>query len=306
MYLLMICSFVGGTLQGIGILFVIGLSLYLYLNYLDQESLRKRKYRSLFEFSAKCQARKSELEKLSEYNFDKELKKIFNDPKELELAIDNKLEYESIRNTRQEEVEQIFKVNRKIGYTYENAIFEIFGLDKTISIEQLRSRIYSYYVYDEIQCNKLIEIWKKNNLLRIYRGECEVGFILTDKQYKLTDDDLTRDEWIGKNLNNLNNKEIITCECEYENTISFEDYCDQFNLQKSNLEIAQMPEGDFVVIANDNMIFSIDDGLKGKNLQQTIAMVSTVSLEVGVPKAGSKRLPCLLESKHKWETLDLF
>ena len=51
--------------------------------------------------------------------------------------------------------------------------------------------------------------------------------------------------------------------------------------------------------------------LKGSTLQETVNNLRSVNLTLGIPHAGSKdnagrpSLPCIMESKSDWESIDL-
>lgn len=192
--------------HNIGVMSVIALAFYLYLRRLSNNERKKEENRTLARFSNKGEeVLKKEL---SEFEFDKELKKVFRDSKEKEAAINKKREYDEWHLAYQLANEQKQKENRKFGYKYENDIFEIFNIDDELSTMEIIIRISDHYNIHTSEAEDILELWHRNSLLSYSRKNdiYSIGLILTSEYFSLTESDLTRSKWLK-----INNKEL-----EYE------------------------------------------------------------------------------------------
>jgi len=192
--------------HNIGVMSVIALAFYLYLRRLSNNERKKEENRTLARFSNKGEeVLKKEL---SEFEFDKELKKVFRDSKEKEAAINKKREYDEWHLAYQLANEQKQKENRKFGYKYENDIFEIFNIDDELSTMEIIIRISDHYNIHTSEAEDILELWHRNSLLSYSRKNdiYSIGIILTSEYFSLTESDLTRSKWLK-----INNKEL-----EYE------------------------------------------------------------------------------------------
>jgi len=192
--------------HNIGVMSVIALAFYLYLRRLSNNETKKEENRTLARFSNKGEeVLKKEL---SEFEFDKELKKVFRDSKEKEAAINKKKEYDERHLAYQLANEQKQKENRKFGYKYENDIFEIFNIDDELLTMEIIIRISDHYNIHATEAEDILELWHRNSLLSYSRKNdiYSIGLILTSEYFSLTENDLTRSKWLK-----INNKEL-----EYE------------------------------------------------------------------------------------------
>lgn len=192
--------------HNIGVMSVIALVFYLYLRRLSNNERKKEENRTLARFSNKGEeVLKKEL---SEFEFDKELNKVFRDSKEKEAAINKKREYDERHLAYQLANEQEQKENRKFGYKYENDIFEIYNIDDELSTMEIIIRISDHYNIHTSEAEDILELWHRNSLLSYSRKNdiYSIGLILTSEYFSLTESDLTRSKWLK-----INNKEL-----EYE------------------------------------------------------------------------------------------
>lgn len=192
--------------HNIGVMSVIALAFYLYLRRLSNNETKKEENRTLARFSNKGEeVLKKEL---SEFEFDKELKKVFRDSKEKEAAINKKREYDERHLAYQLANEQKQKENRKFGYKYENDIFEIFNIDDELLTMEIIIRISDHYNIHASEAEDILELWYRNSLLSYSRKNdiYSIDLILTSEYFSLTESDLTRSKWLK-----INNKEL-----EYE------------------------------------------------------------------------------------------
>ena len=189
--------------HNIGVMSVIALAFYLYLRRLSNNERKKEENRTLARFSNKGE---EVLKKqLSEFEFDKELNKVFRDSKEKEPAINKKREYDERHLANQLANEQEQKENRKFGYKYENDIFEIYNIDDELSTMEIIIRISDHYNIHTSEAEDILELWHRNSLLSYSRKNdiYSIDLILTSEYFSLTESDLTRSKWLK-----INNKEL--------------------------------------------------------------------------------------------------
>ena len=148
----------------------------------------------------------------------KEIDKIIKDPKERQASI-NQI------NSREENKEKAWqeeREKRKIGYKYQNEIFEIFDTNRELSYNELHAKIELKFRLKQEEANKLLKLWKKNKLIeKCYWNskKWEVGAVLTSDIYSIDKNDMTRDKWLILN-NKILNPESIE-EKEYEDDLPF-------------------------------------------------------------------------------------
>lgn len=87
---------------------------------------------------------------------------------------------------------------------------------------------------------------------------------------------------------------------------SFEDFIDG---RKASVSLTT--NGSQVLTINGAVSATIIGELKGSTLQETVNNLRAVNLTLGIPHPGSKdnagrpSLPCIMESKSDWESIDL-
>lgn len=139
---------------------------------------------------------------LPDHEFQKKLRKILQDPKEKQQALDRIAQIER----KKEEEQQERRNMRKVGYKYDTDIFEIFDTDPVLGQEVLLKEIKHRYNTDDHQAMKLLKIWNENGLISEtdWKSKAwEVGNVLTLDLYKIDPMDLTRQTWLeqqGKTL----------------------------------------------------------------------------------------------------------
>lgn len=137
----------------------------------------------------------------------KEIDKIIKDPKERQASI-NQI------NSREENKEKAWqeeREKRKIGYKYQNEIFEIFDTNRELSYNELHAKIELKFRLKQEEANKLLKLWKKNQLIKkCYWNlkKWEVGAVLTSDIYSIDKNDMTRDKWLILNNKTLNPESI--------------------------------------------------------------------------------------------------
>ncbi len=95
-----------------------------------------------------------------------------------------------------------------------------------------------------------------------------------------------------------------------QNTFSgfqaFEDFVDG-----RRASVSLTTNGSHVLTINGAVSATIINTLKGSTLQETVNNLRSVNLTLGIPHKGSKdnagrpSLPCIMESKSDWESIDL-
>lgn len=87
---------------------------------------------------------------------------------------------------------------------------------------------------------------------------------------------------------------------------SFEEF-----LNGRKASISQTTNGSQVLTINGAVSATIINELKGSTLQETVNNLRAVNLTLGIPHPGSKdnagrpSLPCIMESKSEWESIEL-
>ena len=75
--------------------------------------------------------------------------------------------------------------------------------------------------------------------------------------------------------------------------------------------VSMTTNGSQVLTINGTVAATIINSLKGSTLQETVNNLRAVNLTLGIPHPGSKdnagrpSLPCIMESKSDWESIDL-
>lgn len=95
-----------------------------------------------------------------------------------------------------------------------------------------------------------------------------------------------------------------------QNTFAgFQAFEDFVNGRKAS--VAMTTKGSQVLTINGAVSATIIGALKGSTLQETVNNLRSVNLTLGIPHAGSKdnagrpSLPCIMESKSDWESIEL-
>ena len=85
---------------------------------------------------------------------------------------------------------------------------------------------------------------------------------------------------------------------------NFDDYCAANNMVAKNIKLVVTTKGFQLLAHRGTVIATIHNELKGRTPQQTAQNIAAVNLTFGIPHDNG--LPCLLENKSDWETIDLF
>lgn len=85
---------------------------------------------------------------------------------------------------------------------------------------------------------------------------------------------------------------------------NFDDYCADHNMAAKDIKLVLTTNGFQLLAHRGRVIATIHGELKGSTPQQTARLITAVNLTFGIPHDGG--LPCLLENKSQWETVDLF
>ena len=84
----------------------------------------------------------------------------------------------------------------------------------------------------------------------------------------------------------------------------FDDYCAANNMAAKDIKLVLTTNGYQLLAHRGKVISTIHGDLKGATPQETARNITAVNLTFGIPHDGG--LPCLLENKSQWETVDLF
>ena len=85
---------------------------------------------------------------------------------------------------------------------------------------------------------------------------------------------------------------------------NFDDYCAANNMAAKNIKLVLTTNGYQLLAHRGTVIATIHGALKGSTPKQTAQNIAAVNLTFGIPHDGG--LPCLLENKSTWETVDIF
>ncbi len=90
---------------------------------------------------------------------------------------------------------------------------------------------------------------------------------------------------------------------------NFQDFESFINGRKAS--VAMTTNGSQVLTIAGQVSATIIGALKGSTLQETVNNLRSVNLTLGIPHAGSvdnagrPSLPCIMESKSDWESIEL-
>ena len=129
--------------------------------------------------------------------------------RKIELMVNSKEEkdkyFQRIKDKEQNEIEgqQRLRDNRKVGYKYEQEIFEIFNDNRELSKQELEVGIKQHFkVHRDIEIEELMSIWEENLLIKECfwnKSKYQIGDILKEDYLKIDKSDLTWKDWLAKN-----------------------------------------------------------------------------------------------------------
>lgn len=85
---------------------------------------------------------------------------------------------------------------------------------------------------------------------------------------------------------------------------SLNEFLQEFKASAKELKIAHTTKGYQLLTLRGQVVSTIHGPLKGSTPQQTARNLAAVNLTFGVPHDGG--LPCVMEDKSEWETVDIF
>lgn len=85
---------------------------------------------------------------------------------------------------------------------------------------------------------------------------------------------------------------------------NFDDYCAAHNMLPKDVKLVLTTNGYQLLAHRGKVISTIHRDLKGSTPQETAKNITAVNLTFGIPHDGG--LPCVMENKSQWETIDLF
>lgn len=184
----------------IGAIAIFAILIYLGFTY-DKYKVRKRKELEFFvKYNSKCAelANPIGIKVLEIPIMKKKIKEILRNGKEREEAYLNKEKEDKVNFRRIQSNER----KRKIGYKYQEEIFNIFRYKRKLTRIELLNKIANAYKKNMEESESLLEIWIENWLVKniVIDGrktpEYEVGLILNSKLHSKFEDDQTYDEWL--------------------------------------------------------------------------------------------------------------
>lgn len=76
------------------------------------------------------------------------------------------------------------------------------------------------------------------------------------------------------------------------------------NASKKDLSIALTTNGYQLLTIHGEVVSTIHGELKGRTPQQTAQKLASINMSFGIPHDDG--LPCVMEDKSEWETVDIF
>ena len=190
-------------LESIGFLTVVGVVIYFLINNTDSNAQKKRIEGELIENSYACQSLIREFNKchsngkplMSNELLRKKLREIIKDPQEKQRITENILNKKT--QIKKDEEERLRRI--KVGYKYDEQIFEIFDNNRELSKTELMQSIKEKFRFNNLEeSENLFEIWSKNWLISTClwnRANWEIGSTL-DRSYDRSTGDITYDVWL--------------------------------------------------------------------------------------------------------------
>lgn len=202
-------------LEAIGAISLILLGLYFFMQNDLQKAQRDKKISEFAKYSWTAKILIRDYYKsvnngnpiMSKNEYNKTLNKILNNPLEIKLV------NESIQKNIESEsrIKEENRIKRKVGYKYDVEIFEIFDLNRELSLAEILKKMECELNKNENQSNEILNIWIKNKLITKCPWDnnlYEVGDVLIDDYFKLDENDITRKRWLEINNKTLNSESL--------------------------------------------------------------------------------------------------
>lgn len=198
----------------LGLFTVIAILLYRFLNANEESKLKEKKEIELMENSHECRdlGYSNNLnfnEMLSRPNLNKELRQLIKDPKIRNVALKSVVEKKAVKQSE----EQGYINKRKIGYKYENEIFEVFDTYYKLTQDEIVESFLNKFSTNRTKATEIFQeclnnwlITRVNTIIKTDEVFYSVGLILDYDKFKLTHTDITRDEWLKKNNKKLEHR----------------------------------------------------------------------------------------------------
>ncbi len=139
---------------------------------------------------------------MTKSSYKRAIRNMMNDPKIITEVNRRILE----KKVRDNEYKDLRRKQRKIGYKYEDSIFEIFGENRELPKEYIIIRIKELFRYEgleemvyEKKANEMFHLWLENELIENCcwnKENYEIGIILRQNIYSLDNEDITWDKWL--------------------------------------------------------------------------------------------------------------
>ncbi len=127
----------------------------------------------------------------------KKAKRLMKIKKERDDAYDN---YKKAEAKKEKEIAERRNL-RKMGYKYEDEIFEIFRFENYLAYDQLLNGIQNVCRLNVLEATDRLRLWEKNYLIckNYDNKKYNVGFVLTSSMYSIDKDDITFQKWLKNN-----------------------------------------------------------------------------------------------------------
>ena len=186
--------------EGIGWLAIVCVLGFWFIGHITKKDNANREVDEISKYSDKCIAlRKSYASgNMSHADLQQKLRETLKEPDERRIVMNRIQELKNKDIEREQEIRN----QRKIGYKYEEEIFEIFDTKRKLPNEELVVGIQAKFNLSSDDARKLLDVWYYNELIKKCYDKkqyWEVGRILNSSRHNIDDDDLTREKWLAQN-----------------------------------------------------------------------------------------------------------
>jgi len=134
------------------------------------------------------------------------IKNILNDPNERAKALEEIMQKQLSDEESKYKFKQLMKNYRKFAFKfgYDEMLFRIFYIKYSLTRDEVITGIMKDKNIDLYEAEQLYNAFKDKFIVdELNSNHVQLSTVLTDPEYKLTDSDLTQDEWINANKKHL-------------------------------------------------------------------------------------------------------
>ena len=194
-------------LAAIGLITILAILFFLYLNNIDKKREEEKDNYDLAKYSDKCENIEKNASSVDEVH--KQIRKVLSDPKERLEAETRRRQYQKELDDLSEERHKEYVIKRTYSYKYESDVFDMFsGTFKAVTVSHYRpyrylakediiTEIQNRYGKEYIVAIDLYNEWIENELIREFNGEVSLGATLQRKANIISSKDMNMDKWMA-------------------------------------------------------------------------------------------------------------